>query len=82
MNKPPPLNRAYYRDLNIKAFKRRGFINHRSTLGLRLARRERGTDRAAALTPEWCLRWASKSSMTSASEQIVIPVFWGDQIMY
>ena len=32
INKPPPLNRDYNRDPNIKALKRRGFINHGSTL--------------------------------------------------
>ena len=31
-NKPPPLNRDYNRDPNIKALKRRGFVNHGSTL--------------------------------------------------
>ena len=31
INKPPPLNRDYNRDPNIKALKRRGFINHGST---------------------------------------------------
>ena len=34
MNKPPPLNRDYNRDPNIKALKTRGFINHGSTLFL------------------------------------------------
>ena len=28
INKPPPLDRDYHRDPNIKALKRRGFINH------------------------------------------------------
>ena len=33
INKPPPLNRNYNRDCNIKALKRRrGVINHGSTL--------------------------------------------------
>ena len=32
INEPPPLNREYNRDPNIKALKRRGFINHGSTL--------------------------------------------------
>ena len=32
INKPIPPNRDYSRDPNIKAFKRRGFINHGSTL--------------------------------------------------
>ena len=32
INNPPPLNRDYSRDPNIKALKRRGFINHGSTL--------------------------------------------------
>ena len=32
MNKPPPLNMDYKRDPNIWALKRRGFINHGSTL--------------------------------------------------
>ena len=32
INKPPPLNRDYSRDPNIKALKKRGFINHESTL--------------------------------------------------
>ena len=32
INKPPPLNRDYDRDPNIKALKRRGLINHGSTL--------------------------------------------------
>ena len=31
MNKPPPLNRDYNRDPNIKALKKRGFINHGSS---------------------------------------------------
>ena len=34
INKPPPLNRDYDRDPNIKALKRRGFLNHGSTLDL------------------------------------------------
>ena len=34
-NKPPPHNGDYDRAPNIKNLKRRGFINHRSTLGLR-----------------------------------------------
>ena len=33
ISKPPPLNREHNRDPNIKALKRRGFINHGSTLG-------------------------------------------------
>ena len=33
INEPPPLNRDNNRDPNIKALKRRGFINHGSTLG-------------------------------------------------
>ena len=33
INKPPPLNRDYSRDLYIKALRWRGFINHGSTLG-------------------------------------------------
>ena len=32
MNKPPPLNKDYHRDPNSKALKRKGFINHGSTL--------------------------------------------------
>ena len=32
MNKPPPQNREYNRDPNVKALKRRGCINHGSTL--------------------------------------------------
>ena len=32
INKTPPLNRDYNRDPNMKALKRRGFINHGSTL--------------------------------------------------
>ena len=32
MNKPPPLNRDYDRDPDIKALKRIGSINHGSTL--------------------------------------------------
>ena len=32
-NKPPPLNRYYNRDPNIKALKRRRFVNSRSTVG-------------------------------------------------
>ena len=32
MNTPPPLSRDYDKDPNIKALKRRGLINHRSTL--------------------------------------------------
>ena len=32
INKPPPLNRAYDKDLNFKALQRRGFMNHGSTL--------------------------------------------------
>ena len=32
INKPPPLNRDDNKDPNIKALKRRGFINHGSTL--------------------------------------------------
>ena len=32
VNKPPPLNRDYNRDPNIQALKRRGFINHGSSL--------------------------------------------------
>ena len=32
INKPPPLKRDYNRDPYIKALKRRGFINHGSTL--------------------------------------------------
>ena len=32
INKPPPFNRDYNRDPNIKALKGRGFINHGSTL--------------------------------------------------
>ena len=35
INKPPLLDRDYNTDPNIKALKRRGFINHGSTLGLR-----------------------------------------------
>ena len=30
----PPLNRDYNRDPNIWALKRRGFMNHGSTLGI------------------------------------------------
>ena len=33
INKPPPLNKDYHRDPNIKALERKGFINHGSTLG-------------------------------------------------
>ena len=33
INKPPPLNRDYNRDLTMKALKRRGFIHNGSTLG-------------------------------------------------
>ena len=33
INKPPPLNREYNMDPNMKALKRRGFINQGSTLG-------------------------------------------------
>ena len=37
INKPPPLYREYNRDPNIKARKRRGgFMNHGSTLGVRV----------------------------------------------
>ena len=32
INKPPPLNRDYDKGPNIEALKRRGFINHGSTL--------------------------------------------------
>ena len=32
INKPPPLNRDYNRDPNMKALKRRGFIDRGSTL--------------------------------------------------
>ena len=32
INKPPPHNRDYNRDPNIKALKRRGFMNQGSTL--------------------------------------------------
>ena len=35
INKPPPFNKGYNRDPNIKALKRREFINHGSTLGCR-----------------------------------------------
>ena len=35
-NNPPPLHRDYDRDPNIKALKRKGFINHGSTLGLQV----------------------------------------------
>ena len=34
INKPPPINRDYNRDPNIKALKRGGVINHGSTLFL------------------------------------------------
>ena len=34
INKPPALNRDYNGGPNTKAFKRRGFMNHGSTLGL------------------------------------------------
>ena len=34
INKPPPLNRDDNRNPNIKALKRRGFINHGSTLDI------------------------------------------------
>ena len=37
INKPPPLNRDYKRDPKLlRPFKRRGFINHGSTLGIPL----------------------------------------------
>ena len=32
INKPPPLNRDYDRDPNVYALKRRGVLNHVSTL--------------------------------------------------
>ena len=32
MNKPPPLDRDYNRDPNIKALKKRRFMNHGSAL--------------------------------------------------
>ena len=32
MNKPPPINRNCNKDPNFKALKRKGFINHESTL--------------------------------------------------
>ena len=32
INKPPPLDRDYNRDPNTKALKRRGFMNHGSTV--------------------------------------------------
>ena len=38
ITKPPPLNGDYNRDPNIKALKRRGFINHGSTLGFKVLR--------------------------------------------
>ena len=41
INKPPPLNRDFIRDPNIKALKRMGFINHGSTL-LRYGHCEKG----------------------------------------
>ena len=36
INKPPPLNRDYKREPNTRALKRRGFMNHGSTLFLGL----------------------------------------------
>ena len=33
INEPPPLNVSYNGDPDIKALKRKRFINHRSTLG-------------------------------------------------
>ena len=51
INKPPPLNRDYNKDPNTKALKRRGFINHGSTLGdssqVEKFVRKRQSDRAA-----------------------------------
>ena len=40
MNKPPPLNRDDNTDPSIQALKRKGVINHGSTLGLSLAHPE------------------------------------------
>ena len=40
INKPPPHNMGYNRDPDIKALKRRGFINHGSTLGFEWLNRE------------------------------------------
>ena len=36
-NKPPPLDRDYKRNPNIKALKRKGFITQGSTLGLKVS---------------------------------------------
>ena len=36
MNNPPPLNRDYKRDPNSKALRKKGFINHGSTLGFKV----------------------------------------------